>query len=55
MVKQVLIATGLTLAIATVWQWLVNFELATFPEDFGVAFLWLVMFGISGMLARWRA
>ena len=54
-VKQTLIATGLTLAIATVWQWLVNFELASFPEDFGIAFLWLVMFAVGGLLARWRA
>jgi hypothetical protein len=55
LVKQTLIATGLTLAIATVWQWLVNFELATFPDEFGVAFLWLVMFGLGGIMARWRA
>ena len=54
-VKQTLIATALTLSVATVWQWLVNFELATFPEDFGIAVLWFAMLGVAAIIARWRA
>jgi hypothetical protein len=54
-VKQTLIATGLTLSIAAVWQWLVNFDLATFPEGYGIAVLWFAMFGVGGIVARWRA
>ena len=54
-VRQTLIATGLTLTIATVWQWLVNFDLASFPEGYGIAVLWFAMFGVAAIVARWRA
>lgn len=54
-VKQTLIATGLTLSIATVWQWLVNFDLATFPDGYGIAVLWFAMLGVAAIVARWRA
>ncbi|HMI40266.1 MAG TPA: hypothetical protein VK485_03420 [Sphingomicrobium sp.] len=54
-VKQTLIATGLTLSIATVWQWLVNFDLASFPEGYGIAVLWFAMLGVAAIVARWRA
>jgi len=54
-VKQVLIATGLTLAIATVWGFLENFELVEDVPGYHVTVLWFAMIGVGGAIARWRA
>ena len=54
-VKQVLIATGLTLAIATVWGFLENFDQVGHLPGFYVAILWFAMSGVGGAIARWRA
>jgi hypothetical protein len=54
-VKQTLIATGLTLAIATAWGFLENFELAPHLPGYHVTVLWFAMIGVGGCIARWRA
>ena len=54
-VKQVLIATGITLALATVWGFLENFDLVSSLPGYHVTVLWFAMFGVGGCLARWRA
>lgn len=54
-VKQVLIATGLTLAIATIWGFLENFDQVGHLPGFYVAILWFAMSGVGGAIARWRA
>ena len=54
-VRQILIATGLTLAIATIWGFLENFELVTDLPGYHVTVLWFVMIGIGGCFVRWRA
>jgi hypothetical protein len=55
MVKQILIATGLTLSIVTVWGFLENFDQVQHISAFYVSVLWFVMFGVAGALARLRA
>lgn len=53
-VKQVLLATGITLAIATVWQFLNVYDVvATGPQWVGV--IWFGMLGIAAPIVRWRA
>ena len=54
-VKQTLIATGLTLAIATIWGFLENFGLVTDIPAYHVTVLWFAMIGVGGCIARWRA
>jgi hypothetical protein len=54
-VKQVLIATGLTLAIATIWGFLENFDLVEDVPAYHVTVLWFAMIGVGGCIARWRA
>lgn len=54
-VKQTLIATGLTLAIATIWGFLENFDLAPHVPGYHVTVLWFAMIGVGGCIARWRA
>ena len=54
-VKQVLIATGLTLAIATIWGFLENFDLVADVPGYHVTVLWFAMIGVGGCIARWRA
>ena len=52
--KQTLWATGITLAIVTVWQFLNVYEVvATGPQWMGV--IWLAMLGISAPIVRWKA
>ena len=55
LVKQTLLGTGLTLTVATVWQFLINFDLATSPDGFGVAVLWFIMWGVAAAIVRVRA
>ena len=55
LVKQTLLGTGLTLAVATVWQFLINFDLASQPDGFGVAILWFIMWGVAAGIVRARA
>lgn len=53
-VKQVLLATGITLAIVTVWQFLNVYDVvATGPQWVGV--IWFGMLGIAAPIVRWRA
>jgi len=54
LVKQILLATAATLAIATCWQFLEVYEVvAQGPRWFGV--LWLAMWGAAAPVVRWRA
>lgn len=55
LIKQTLLGTGLTLAVATVWQFLVNFDLAAEPQGFGIAVLWFIMWGVAAGIVRVRA
>lgn len=53
-VKQTLLATALTLAVVTVWQFLQVFDVtASGPRWMGA--IWFAMLGIAGPLVRWRA
>lgn len=53
-VKQVLLATGVTLAAVTVWQFLNVYNVvATGPQWVGV--IWFGMLGIAAPIIRWRA
>ena len=52
--KQFLLATGMTLALTTVWQFLKVYEvLVTGPQWIGV--IWFAMLGFAAPLVRWRA
>lgn len=52
--KQTLLATGITLTIVTVWQFLNVYDVvATGPEWIGV--IWLAMLGIAAPIVRWKA
>ena len=53
--RQVLVATGLTLSLATIWGFLENFHLAAEVPGYHVTLVWFVMFGIAGCFVRWRA
>lgn len=54
MTKQIVVATAITLAICTVWQFLNVYDvLLQGPQWIGV--IWLAMFGIAGGLVRWKA
>ena len=55
LVKQILIATALTLAIATVWGFLEGFGLADHVPAYWATILWFAMIGVGGCIARWRA
>lgn len=55
LVKQTLLGTALTLAVATVWQFLINFDLASQPQGFGIAILWFIMWGVAAGIVRARA
>lgn len=52
--KQTLLATGITLTIVTVWQFLNVYDVvATGPQWMGV--IWLAMLGIATPIVRWKA
>lgn len=51
-VRQVLIATGLTLSIVTVYGFLENFELVNHIDGFYVAMLWFIGLGVGGLVNR---
>lgn len=54
LVKQVLLATGATLAITTCWQFLEVYDVvADGPQWIGV--IWFAMFGLATPVVRWRA
>ena len=53
--RQILIATGLTLALATIWGFLEDSDLAADVPGYHVTLVWLAMFGIAGCFVRWRA
>ena len=54
LVKQTLLATGITLAVTTLWQFLAVFDvLSAGPQWVGV--IWLAMFGFAAPIVRWRA
>lgn len=53
-IKQTLLATGATLSIATIWQFLNVYDVvATGPQWIGV--IWFAMLGIAAPIIRWRA
>jgi hypothetical protein len=54
-VKQVLIATGLTMSIVTIWGFLQNFDQAPVVPGFYAVVVWFAMFGVGGAIARFRA
>ena len=51
-VRQILIATGFALSIATVWGFLENFELVPHVDSWVVAMLWFLGFGIGGLINK---
>mgnify|MGYP003577238444 CR=1 FL=1 len=51
-VRQILIATGLALSIATVWGFLENFELVPHVDSYWVAILWFLGFGLGGFVNK---
>lgn len=52
--KQTLLATGFTLTIVTVWQFLNIYDVvATGPQWMGV--IWFAMLGIAAPIVRWKA
>ncbi len=54
LVRQTLLATAFTLAIATAWQFLTVYDvIAQGPE--WIAVIWFAMIGIAGPITRWRA
>jgi len=54
LVKQTLLATALTLAVVTVWQFLQVFDvLETGPQWMGA--IWFGMLGVAAPVVRWRA
>ena len=53
--KQILIATGLTLALATIWGFLEDSDLVEDVAAYHVTVVWLAMFGVAGCVVRWRA
>jgi hypothetical protein len=55
LVKQILIATGLTLVIATIWGFLENFDQVSDVPAYYVTILWFAMLGVGGAVARIRA
>lgn len=55
LVKTTLVATGLTLAFATVIGFLENFHLIPHVPGFLVTVLWFAMIGVGGCIVRWRA
>ena len=49
-VRQCLVATGFSLAVVTVWEWLANFSLVAPAEaGFGAAFFWFVGLGVGAL------
>jgi hypothetical protein len=54
-VKQILIATVITLSVATIWGFLERFGQAPRVPAFSIAILWFAMLGIGGAIARFRA
>ncbi len=54
MIKQTLLATAITLAIATVWQFLATYEVVALGPQW-ISAIWLAMWGVAAPIARWRA
>jgi hypothetical protein len=51
-VRQVLVATGLTLSLVTIWGFLENLRLVPHVDAFYVAVLWFIGLGV-GSLVNW--
>lgn len=51
-VRQILVATGFSLSIATVWGFLENFALVPHVPAFWVGILWFLGFGIGGFVNK---
>lgn len=49
LVRQVLIATGLTLSLVTIYGFLENFGLVNHIDGFYVAMVWFICLGIGGL------
>jgi hypothetical protein len=52
LVRQTLIATGLTLGLATVWGFLENFRLVPHVDAFYIAILWFAGLGVGAVYNR---
>lgn len=55
LVKQILLASSISLCIATIWGFLENFDQAPHVNGFHISVLWFALFGISGAFVRLRA
>ena len=51
-VRQILVATGFALSIATVWGFLENFDLVPHVDSYWVGILWFLGFGIGGLINK---
>lgn len=51
-VRQILIATGFALSLATVWGFLENFDLVPHVDSYWVAILWFLGFGLGGFVNK---
>ena len=52
--KQTLLATGITLTIVTIWQFLNVYDVVTTgPQWMGV--IWLATLGVAAPIVRWKA
>lgn len=51
-VRQILVATGFALSIATVWGFLENFDLVPHIDSYWVAIVWFLGFGLGGFVNK---
>jgi hypothetical protein len=52
LIRQVLVATGFTLSLVTVWGFLENFELVAHVDAFYVAILWFIGLDVGSVYNR---
>src|SRR5439155_7914247 len=52
MVRQILWASGLTLSVATVWSFLVNFRLVGHADGYWLIAIWFIGLGIGGIVNK---
>lgn len=51
-VRQILVATGFALSIATVWGFLENFDLVPHVDSYWVGIVWFLGFGLGGYVNK---
>jgi hypothetical protein len=52
MIRQLLIATGITLSLSAIWGFLEEFELVSHAELYWVAVIWFLALPIGGLVNR---